>query len=454
MNHAYYYRQVTKELRFIIPPGSSVLYFGCYNGVLIEALQPSRSVAVFHDEVINPVSIPGNAYVRSEYKNYIPSAKFDYIVVDAALGKTDDICLFLRNLMKACTMESRIIIRQENRIWRPLLWLGARVGLKSKEVTRNWLSLNDLRTYLAAMGYEPTRLFRRNLIPVKVLFFGPLLNYIASILPIFDWLMLDEFVIARKVFLSEGEENPKPSLTICLTVRDEAGNIEPMVKSIPSLCPQQEILFVEGHSTDSTVEEIKKMQSAYPGKNIRLLHQSGYGQGDAIRLGFREAVGSIIILYEGDGTSEPHDIQHFYECMRENRFEFIEGSRFFYPFLKHSMPFLNKVGNYFFSTWFSWFYSTQSTDILSGIKAIGKENFKKVDRTWGFLESTDPFGDFELLFGSVRHGLKMGEIPIHYRAREYGQSKTRIFSHGSYLLKFMWKAFFVFRLSRISKTAS
>ena len=85
------------------------------------------------------------------------------------------------------------------------------------------------------------------------------------------------------------------------------------------------------------------------------------------------------------------------------------------------------------------------TDVLSGIKAIRKDDFEKILMRWNSWGIDDPFGDFELLFGAMRLGLKTGEQPIHYNPRPYGRSKTRSFYHGYLLLKMAINAFLKFR---------
>ncbi|MCP4605288.1 MAG: glycosyl transferase, partial [Proteobacteria bacterium] len=60
----------------------------------------------------------------------------------------------------------------------------------------------------------------------------------------------------------------------------------------------------------------------------------------------------------------------------------------------------------------------------------------------------DPFGDFDLLFGAAKLNLKIREIPIRYRNREYGEIKISRFRHGLLLLKMSALAFKRFKLHR------
>lgn len=430
-------------MKFLIPEGKSVLYFGLYDENILRLLQPKDAVGI--SEETSFAETTNIRYVKSAFQDFIPDKKFDYIVLDSTLGKASDISKHLKNISLACDKHTRVIIHQENHLWEPFLKLASALGMKNKEKTNNWLSIGDIHTFLKSSGFEPTRTFKRNIFPLRLFFLGDIINWLSVAFPIFDFFLLDQFIVARAILPMKNEN---PSATICLTVRDEEKNIEPIVKSLPKICEQQEILFVEGNSSDNTVEEIKRMQQLYPEKNIHLLHQKGKGQGDAIRMGFNSAEGEIVILYEGDGTSEPEDLFYVYDCMKNERFEFIEGSRFAYPVVADSMPFINKLGNIFFAKWFSLFLAQRSTDVLSGIKAISKKNFEPIEKTWGHLGIHDPFGDFELLYGAARYGLKIGEIPIHYKPRVHGTSKTHAFTHGSYLLTMAWKGYWIFKLSK------
>lgn len=236
-----------------------------------------------------------------------------------------------------------------------------------------------------------------------------------------------------------------PSVTICITVRDERNNIEPIAISLPRVTKIQEIIFVEGHSQDGTREEIGRVITKYPQKNIRLLIQKGMGQADAIKQGFSGAKGDIVILYEGDGTSEPHDIREMYKTLVQKKNHFVVGNRFAYPLPKYAMPFLNRTGNYFFAKWVSHMLEQKIPDVLSGIKGMYTTDFKKLEKHWGFLGIEDPFGDFELLFGAKRLGLSISEIPMHYYPRVYGTTKTKPFFHGKFLLAMGIKAEVYFR---------
>ena len=126
--------------------------------------------------------------------------------------------------------------------------------------------------------------------------------------------------------------------------------------------------------------------------------------------------------------------------------------RFIYKMEKNAMPFLNYIGNRFFGNLFTSILGQRFTDTLCGFKGISKNNYIKIRNQIDYFGNFDPFGDFELIFGSIKNNLKVVEIPVHYFPRVYGQSKaygltTKSFlEHTILLLRMSWIAFRKFKL--------
>lgn len=444
--NAYYHRKVTSYLRFAVPEGESVLFIGCEDGASLAALKPSRGVGVDRRSEMIELARGRHGsfeYVHASYDSFQIDEQFEYLVLNDIPNEVDDIQAFLQKLLPLCTPTTRLVILQHNYLWRPILRLAARLGLKCPESPPNWLSAGDLETFLYAAGFETVALRRKLFVPRHLLYVGELVNRIMGVLPFLSRLASTEILIARP---SPGLRPPDyRSCTIVLTTRDECSNIEPMVRAIPKVGEHTEILFVEGHSVDGTREEIKRVAAAYPDKNIRLVVQDGIGQGDAIREGFKQAQGDVVILLEADQTSPAEDVLKVWELISTGRADFVNGTRAVYPMTPGAMPPVNRLGNLLFAVWFTWFLGQRTTDVLCGIKGISKRQFQKLERNWGFLGLFDPFGDFELLFGASRLGLQICEVPTRYRPRVYGQTKSRVLSHGWILARMAARATGVFK---------
>ena len=106
------------------------------------------------------------------------------------------------------------------------------------------------------------------------------------------------------------------------------------------------------------------------------------------------------------------------------------------------MRFLNYIANKLFSLLFTWLLGQRYTDTLFGTKVIRRSHYLKLKKRNQDLGNFDPFGDFFIIFGAARLNLKMIEVPIRYRAREYGETQISRFSHGFLLIKMVIFAFF------------
>jgi hypothetical protein len=98
------------------------------------------------------------------------------------------------------------------------------------------------------------------------------------------------------------------------------------------------------------------------------------------------------------------------------------------------------IGNKFFSVMFTWVIGQRLKDTLCGTKVLTKTNYEKLIANRNYFGNFDPFGDFDLIFGSSKLNLKIVEVPIRYRARKYGDTNISRFKHGWLLLKMVFYA--------------
>jgi hypothetical protein len=99
------------------------------------------------------------------------------------------------------------------------------------------------------------------------------------------------------------------------------------------------------------------------------------------------------------------------------------------------MPLLNRIANRIFAFILSYLLNTQIKDSLCGTKAISRLNYQKLAANRHFFGDFDPFGDFDLLLGAAKLGLKIMDIPVRYFPRTYGKSNIRHVKEGLILLK-------------------
>ena len=443
--NAYSYDEHHRYLRFLIPPGSSVVELGCGIGHTLAALAPARGVGVdFSEEMI---ATARQRYPELEFHvGDIEAAEtlerlggpFDVILLSDTIGALDDCQATLAGLHRLCSRDTRVVISYYATLWEPILKVAEWVGQKMPEEPQNWLSTDDIMALLELAEFEVVKREWRQLLPKRLLGLGLLVNRYVATLPLLRRFSLRNYVVAR----ARSREPLGPlSTTVLIPCRNERGNIEPAVQRLPRICPDLEILFVEGGSSDGTAEEIERVSAAYPDLGIRLLRQNGRGKGQAVRQGFEAARGDILIILDADLTVPPEWIPRFYDAIRSGQGEFINGTRLVYPMEREAMRFLNLVANRAFSWLFTWLLNQRFTDTLCGTKALLNKHYRLIATNRAYFGEFDPFGDFDLIFGAAKLNLKVLEIPVRYASRHYGETQISRFQHGWMLLRMVLFAF-------------
>jgi glycosyltransferase involved in cell wall biosynthesis len=297
----------------------------------------------------------------------------------------------------------------------------------------HWLPPQDIRNILKLSDFETVRAGYQILMPLYIPVISALLNRIIVKMPFFRKLALNEIVIARTC--ERKEDRNTTTCSVVVPCRNEEGNIENLVKRMPDMGKHTEIVFVEGHSQDETLAECYRVQKSYHDKDIKIMVQDGKGKADAVRKGFQEAKGDVLMILDADLTIPPESLPKFFEAIASGKGELVIGSRLVYQMEKEAMRTLNLLGNKFFSTMFTYLLDQRIRDTLCGTKVLLRRDYEKIVEGRSHFGDFDPFGDFDLLFGAAKLNLQIVEIPIRYRERTYGSTQIDRFRHGWLLLK-------------------
>ncbi|HZS52024.1 MAG TPA: glycosyltransferase [Bryobacterales bacterium] len=437
----YYFQGLVRLLKFLVPRGSRVLEIGCANGDLLAAVDPGYGVGIDLSSRMLEVARSRHPHLRffqMDAHRLTPEPElaepFDYIILSDLVGDLYDVQGALQQLGKLCHPRTRIIITFYNFLWEPVLKAAERAGLKTRQNLQNWLSPQDLANLLDLSGFEVIKQGRRMPFPLYVPLVSEILNSVLQILPLLRRLGLQQYLVARP---KPGGARPRYSCSVIVPCRNERGNIEPAVKRIPSMGEHTEVIFVEGNSSDSTLEEIQSVMSRYQGPHeLKLIEQgAGLGKGDAVRKGFAAATGDVLMILDADLTVAPEDLPRFFDAVESGAGEFVNGCRLVYPMEKEAMRYLNLLGNKFFGKMFTWILDQPIKDTLCGTKVLLREDYAKIAANRTYFGNFDPFGDFDLLFGAAKLHLKIVEIPVRYRDRAYGSTNISRFRHGLLLLR-------------------
>ncbi len=433
---AYYHKELENYLRFLIPSNSSILEIGCGTGDTLASLNPKRGLGIDISPKMIEIAKKKFPHLRFEVgdlENLQTDEKFDYVFLIETIGHVDDIQLAFRELHKVCKPETRVIIIYYNYLWEPILKFTEAVGFRMKHLLQHWLPIEDFDNLLELNDFEVIKKGYRFLLPIYIPLVSTFFNKFLANMPFFWKLSLVEIIIARPC----GYRRPPEEVTCSVIVpcRNEKGNIEQAVMRTPDMGKRTEIIFVEGHSQDGTLDECERVKAKYPQRDIKVLVQDGKGKGDAVRKGFTHARNDVLMILDADLTVPPEDLPKFFHAIVSGKGEFISGSRLVYQMEKEAMRFLNLLGNKFFSKAFTYLLEQRIRDTLCGTKVLWREDYNRILAGRGYFGDFDPFGDFDLLFGAAKLNLKIVEIPIRYRERTYGTTQISRFRHGLLLLK-------------------
>ena len=444
--HPYYYEEEWRYMRFLVPAGKRVLDLGCGTGKLLNALAPCEGVGIDFSpaKIARATSAhPHLTFICADVENLDQtpglSGTFDYIVMSDTIGSLDDCLLTFQKLQRFCKPETRLVVSYYSRLWDPMLLLYTKMAAGHRFVRRNWLTNLDIANILQLADYDVVKREWRMLVPFRLFGLGAFINRFVATLPLVRKLGIRNYLVARS---DQASPPPKElSSSVVIPCRNERGNIEAAIQRMPLFCRDIEIIFVEGNSSDGTWEEVQRVKAAYPQHNIKAFQQTGKGKGDAVRKGFAEATGDILMILDADLTMPPEDLPKYYDALADGKGEFINGSRLVYPMQSQAMQFLNHIANHVFARTFSFLLNQRYTDTLCGTKVLRRRDYEEIARNRSYFGEFDPFGDFDLIFGAAKMNLKTAEVPIRYAAREYGETNISRFSHGWLLLRMVVFAF-------------
>ena len=436
---SYYHGRLTEVYRFLVAPGQRVLEVGSGTGGLLAALRPSRGVGV--DFSPRAVQIARERHPELEFKcedvhDLRFDETFDVVVISDLVNDLWDVQAVLDRIASACTPRTRIVLNFYNKLWQGPLGASRALGPSDPLLKQNWLSIQDVRNLLRISGMEVISTTGEVLWPIRTPLLNGLFNKVLVKIWPFNHVALTHFVVARidpSQFDSRSDD--EATVSVIVPVRNEAGHIQDILARTPRMGARTELIFVEGHSTDDTYEVILKALEDRPKDRISVYRQPGVGKGDAVRFGYEQATGDVLMILDADMTVAPEDLPRFYRALITGSGEFINGVRLVYPMEQEAMRLLNYLGNKFFGVVFTWLLRQPVKDTLCGTKVLTREAYNMIAANRSYFGDFDPFGDFDLLFGAAKLNLKIVDMPIRYRERKYGTTNIDRWRHGILLLR-------------------
>jgi len=429
-----YHEQLRRAIKFAVPRGKRILELGCGWGDLLAHLEPERGVGVDRQEAQVKQAReehPDHEFVTAEATDFESEEQFDFVVCTDLINEVDDVQSLFEAARKALTPSGQLIVAWHNSAWEGVITLAEQLRLKAPCRNKHWISAVDVGNMMELAGFELVHHETRCLCPIDIPLLAPLLNRILIRFPILRHFGFADVAVARIAALDRGEA----SVTILIPCRNEAGNIAAAIERLPRFGREQEVIFVEGNSSDNTWEECQKQERSELGRKIIAMQQPGKGKGDAVRAGFDRATGDILMILDADLTVQPEELPRFYDALVTGKADFVNGTRLVYPMDEKAMRFLNLVANKGFSILFTWLLGQPIRDTLCGTKVLWRERYLDIVTNREYFGDFDPYGDFDLIFGASKLRLKITNLPVHYKERTYGETQISRFQGGWLLLR-------------------
>ena len=215
----------------------------------------------------------------------------------------------------------------------------------------------------------------------------------------------------------------QPYLSVVVPTLNEQDNIKTLLKEVNSVLKEYnyEILVVDGHSTDRTVEYARAL-------GAKILYDD-YGKGSALIKGFNASKGEIIISMDADLSNRPNELKLLIAGI-EAGYDLCLGSRFLTGGGSDDMPLIRKIGNTFFVGLVNLIYGSHYTDLCYGYRSFAKGVSKRLGLTEkGFGIET------EISIKAQKKHMKVIEIPSYEKLRASGEGKLSSISDGFIILK-------------------
>jgi len=212
-----------------------------------------------------------------------------------------------------------------------------------------------------------------------------------------------------------------PLLSVVMPVFNERGTIDEIIRRVLAVPVRKELIVVDDCSTDGTRDLLKDLQ---PRHGFRLILQDrNQGKGAALRRGFAEVAGDIVLVQDADLEYSPEEYPDLIGLICEGRADVVYGSRFLG---RHRVfLFTHYLGNRLLTLLTNVLYNTMLTDMETCYKVMRTEVLRS------FALRSNGFGiEPELTAKIFKRGFRVYEVPITYDGRGYDEGKKITWRDG------------------------
>ncbi len=214
-----------------------------------------------------------------------------------------------------------------------------------------------------------------------------------------------------------------PTVTVIIPTHNEARNLPFVLRELPELVT--EVILVDGASTDATIEVAMLLRP-----DVIVLQQPGRGKGDAMRVGVARSHGEIVVLMDGDGSTDPHEIEFFVAALISGNADYVKGSRYLSGGGSEDFTRVRNVGNWLLNSCANLLYRTHFSDFCYGFNAFWRECIPFIP-----IECDGFEVEAQLNCRAVRSNLRIIEVPSIERPRRHGTSHLMPLRDGWRILR-------------------
>jgi glycosyltransferase involved in cell wall biosynthesis len=212
-----------------------------------------------------------------------------------------------------------------------------------------------------------------------------------------------------------------PLLSVVMPVYNEQATIEEIIRRVENVPVRTELIVVDDGSTDGTRERLADLQKEFGFKLV--LQPQNAGKGSAIRRGFEEVTGDLVIVQDADLEYSPEEYPDLIELICQGRADVVYGSRFLG---RHRVfLFTHYAGNRLLTLMTNALYNTMLSDMETCYKVMRTEVLRS------FRLESNGFGiEPEMTAKIFKRGYRVYEVPITYDGRGYDEGKKITWRDG------------------------
>jgi glycosyltransferase involved in cell wall biosynthesis len=182
-----------------------------------------------------------------------------------------------------------------------------------------------------------------------------------------------------------------------------------------------EIIIIDDHSNDNTLNELSKIAHIYPDIKI-VRHEKNMGKGSALKSGIKLATGNIILIQDADLEYNPNDYKNLLQPFLETDADVVYGTRFKGGSYVRLHFFWHYLANKILTTLTNVVTNLNMSDMETGYKLFKSEVIKKINL------KENSFGiEPEITVKLAKNKFIFYEVPISYNGRSYQEGKKITF---------------------------